>query len=105
MSAGGTTAVIGRLVGAGLLQRDAGPANHRNVRLTATDRASAVLPLAPASAASTACDLANLRPSQRATIADFVLRLTELVERDTEAMHADAVKAHADEVPSPPQWS
>jgi DNA-binding MarR family transcriptional regulator len=105
MSASGTTGVIGRLVGAGLLQRDAGPANHHNVRLRATDAAAAVLPLAPASVVSTACEWANLTSPQRATIADFVLRLTELVERDTEALHADAAKARAGGIPSPPQWS
>jgi DNA-binding MarR family transcriptional regulator len=89
ISASGTTGVMRRLVAAGLLCRDGGPANHR---------------AAPVSQVAAACEELDLSPTEREAIAAFVLRLIEPVEVDADAMRAAATRARV-RVPAPPRWS
>jgi DNA-binding MarR family transcriptional regulator len=104
LSASGTTSVIRRLVAAGLVDRDSGPANHRDVRVRAVDRQAEQLRVSPDSQVAAACDLMDLGASEGEAIARFVLRLVELVEDDVEAMRAAATCTNV-RVPRPPRWS
>ena len=56
LSASGTTGVIRRLVAAGLVDRDSGPANNRDVRVRAVDREAEQLLVSPDSQVEAACD-------------------------------------------------
>jgi DNA-binding MarR family transcriptional regulator len=104
LSASGTTGVIRRLVAAGLVRRDSGPANHRDVRVRAVDRETEQLRVAPAGQVAAACEALDLSPSERDVIAGFVLRLVELVEVDADAMRAASTRAQI-RVTLPPRWS
>jgi DNA-binding MarR family transcriptional regulator len=103
ISASGTTGVIRRLVAVGLVRRDSGPANHRDVRLRAVGPEAEKLRAAPASHVATACEGLDLSAPERGAIAAFVLRLAELVEVDADAMRATATRADV-RVPAPPRW-
>jgi DNA-binding MarR family transcriptional regulator len=104
ISPSGTTSVIGRLVAAGLIARDSGPPNHRDVRLRAVGREAERLDVAPGSQVEAACDRVDLGASERALIATFALRLVELIEDDVEAMRV-AAKDGRVHVSAPPRWS
>jgi DNA-binding MarR family transcriptional regulator len=104
LSASGTTSVIRRLVAAGLVHRDSGPANHRDVLLRAVGREAERLLVLSDSQVEAACDLLDLGASERELIAAFALRLVELIENDVEAMRVTATRAHV-YAPAPPRWS
>jgi DNA-binding MarR family transcriptional regulator len=98
ISSSGTSSVINRLVAAGLLRRDSGPANQHDVRL----RTLGSLRLAPASQVTAACDLLDLGADERERFATFVLRLVELIEADAEGLRRTARRVH---VAALPRWS
>jgi DNA-binding MarR family transcriptional regulator len=104
LSPSGTTGVIRRLVAAGLVHRDSGPANHRNVRVRAVGREAEQLRVVPAGQVAAACEALGLSPSEREAIAGFVLRLVELVEIEADAMRAASTRAQI-RVTLPPRWS
>jgi DNA-binding MarR family transcriptional regulator len=104
LSASGTTSVIRRLVAAGLVRRDSGPANHRDVRVRPADRETEQLCVAPAGQVVAACEASDLSSSEREVIATFVLRLVDLMEVDADAMRAASTRAQI-RVTLPPRWS
>jgi DNA-binding MarR family transcriptional regulator len=108
MSASGVTGVIGRLVRAGLPERDAGPANRHDVRLQATQAGVDLLPLARGRQVREAGELLDLGEAERTQMVGFLLALVGLVERETEAAWLIASRLAASrsrDVPSPPRWA
>lgn len=102
ISSGGTSSVINRLVAAGLVRRDSGPANQHDVRLRALDSRVDQLRHAPASQVAAVCDLLDLGTDEHERFATFVLRLVALIEADAEALRRTATRVH---VAALPRWS
>lgn len=104
LSSSGTTAVIARLTGAGLLHRDSGPGNHRDVRLRTPTGTIDALGLAPAPQLTTACTALDLSIGERELIATFALQLLERIQHDTDTIRA-TIPRHRDHLPAPPRWA
>jgi len=103
LTAGGTAGVIRRLVAAGLVERSAAPANHRDVRLRVTPDGRALL---AAQAAERDAELNRTAPRLRGEMVALLSRLTVLAERraDATAEHVAQAIDPARGVPSPVLW-
>lgn len=104
ISPSGTTSVIRRLREAGLLDRDPGPANHRNVTVHLAPGAVESLRLAPAMYVIAVGDRSRLATQERQRIADFTLELVTELRRDTKALRIGWPPRY-EPVPAPPRWS
>ncbi|MCW2994381.1 MAG: hypothetical protein JWQ18_1876 [Conexibacter sp.] len=104
LSPSATSGVIRRLVTAGLVERDGGPGNNRDVRVRVIGLAADELLASPGSQAGATCELMNLGANEREVIAAFVLRLVELIDNDIEAMRVAATRVRLPS-PAPPRWS
>ncbi|HEX6389049.1 MAG TPA: MarR family transcriptional regulator [Solirubrobacteraceae bacterium] len=107
LSSGGTTAVVDRLVDAGLVERTPGTGRRDRVVLLVTDRGAAVLRSHQQQlVADVAALTADLTPPQREDVERYLARLADIAERhaDRLAAEATAAAAAASGAPAPVLW-
>lgn len=107
LSSGGTTAVIDRLVEAGLVARAPRSGRRRRVVLRVTERGEAIMHLHQRQLiADIAALTSELTLAQRSALERDLARLADLAERHADRLTADAAAAAAAAagVPSPVLW-
>jgi DNA-binding MarR family transcriptional regulator len=107
LSSSGTTAVINRLAAAGLVTREADPANRRRVLLRPAPRAAALSGEFYGPLRADIDSLASaLTPEARALTEQFLARLADLGERhaDRTVTESEVAASAAIDVPSPVRW-
>jgi DNA-binding MarR family transcriptional regulator len=105
LSSGGASAVIARLVGAGLIERHPGATNQRHVVLRLTAKARAMSMLTLEGHVTDIAATAASSPDERAAIERFLSRLVDAVDHEADAVQVALRRARVGDLPSPPRWS
>jgi DNA-binding MarR family transcriptional regulator len=101
LSPSGATGLIRRLVAAGLADREPGPGNLRNVRVSLTPKGRE-LALTPPGVRHV---MNEMDRATRNSFAELLARLADAVERDTEALVRVTSASRKAELTLPPRWS